>query len=76
MERGKKLAVSEWGLWGSTAAADAPVYVANMYRFFRDHAAEIAYESYYNCPLIHKIFPSTRFPQGRAEYQRLWSVGQ
>jgi hypothetical protein len=75
--RGKGLSVSEWGVWGNNGGpADSPVYVANMHRFFRDHAGEIEYESYYNCPLIHQVFPSTRFPRARGEYQRLWSAGR
>jgi beta-mannanase len=76
--RGKRLAVSEWGVWdqGDLAKADNPVYVENMYRFFRDNAADIAYENYYNRPLKHQLFPSTRFAQARARYQELWSAGQ
>jgi len=43
--RGKKLAVSEWGVWnqGSVAKSDNPVYVDNMYRFFQANVADIAY---------------------------------
>jgi beta-mannanase len=76
--RGKRLAVSEWGVWdqGDLAKADNPVYVENMYRFFRDNAADIAYENYYNRPTVHQLFPSTRFAQARARYQELWSAGQ
>jgi hypothetical protein len=61
--RGKRLAVSEWGVWdqGSLAKADNPVYVENMHRFFRNNAASIAYENYYNCPTSHQLYPSTRF---------------
>lgn len=72
--RGKKLAVSEWGVWdqGSVAAADNPLYVANMHRFFRANAATIAYENYFNCPLEHQLHPSTRFPRARGEYRQLW----
>ena len=77
--RGKRLAVSEWGVWdqGDLAKADNPVYVENMYRFFRDNAANIAYENYYNRPIIkHQLYPSTRFAKARARYQELWSAGQ
>jgi hypothetical protein len=74
---GKKLAVSEWGVWGSRGGPpDNPVYVDNMYRFFRANAADIEYESYYDCALTHQLFPSTRFPNAAAAYQRLWSAGQ
>jgi hypothetical protein len=74
--RGKKLAVSEWGLWGNTAAGDTPVYIANMYRFFKENAEYIEYESYFNCKLLHEVFPSTRFPRAAATYSQLWSAGQ
>ena len=51
-QHGKKLAVSEYAVWqqdAQTAAqADDPVYVDNMYRFFKANAASIAYESYFN----------------------------
>ena len=44
---GKRLAVSEWGIWqrgGQTAAAaDDPVYVHNMWQFFQANAPTIAY---------------------------------
>jgi hypothetical protein len=72
--RGKKLAVSEWGVWdqGDLAKADNPAYVENMYRFFRDNAANIAYENYYSCPLVHQLYPSTRFTKARARYKELW----
>ena len=72
--RGKKLAVSEWGVWdqGSVAAADNALYVANMHRFFRANAAILAYENYFNCPREHQLHPSARFPRARDEYRRLW----
>jgi hypothetical protein len=77
--RGKKLGVPEWGVWNqgiSEAAADNPVYIENMYRFFRDNAADIAYENYYNTPLKHQLHPSTRYPRASARYRELWSAGQ
>ncbi len=69
----------EWGVWdqgGGAAAADNPLYVENMYRFFRDNAADIAYENYYNRPLVHQLYPSTKFTKARARYKELWSAGQ
>ena len=42
-QHGKKLAVSEWGVWQqagqAAAAADDPVYVDNVFRFFGANAA-------------------------------------
>ena len=75
---GKKLSVSEWGVWrkSTNPRPDNPTYVENMYRFFRANAASIAYENYYNCPVVHKIFPGESFPLASAAYQRLWSAGQ
>jgi hypothetical protein len=75
---GKKLAVPEWGVWnqGSVAKADNAVYIENMYRFFRNNAADIAYENYYSCPLTHRLYPQETFPAARAKYRELWSAGQ
>jgi hypothetical protein len=47
-----------------------------MYRFFQANASVIAYENYYNCPVAHKLFPGTSFPEASAADQRLWSAGQ
>jgi hypothetical protein len=76
--RGKSLSVPEWGVWdnGEPADPDNPLYIENMYRFFRSNAAGIEYENYYNRPLSHQLHPSARFPQARARYQQLWSSGQ
>ena len=42
--------MGEWGVWanGANVTPDDPVYMDNMYRFFRDNAANIAYEAYFN----------------------------
>jgi hypothetical protein len=75
--RDKKLAVSEWGLWGNNpGAADNVVYIENMYRFFNENADDLEYESYYNCATKHKIYPILNFPNASARYQELWSAGQ
>ena len=73
---GKRLGVGEWGVWnqgGRTAAADNPVYIDNMYRFFRSNAPSIAYETYFNAmPDEHALCPSTRFPKAAARYKAGW----
>jgi hypothetical protein len=73
---GKRLGVAEWGLWrqgGSAAAADDPVYVDNMARFFRANAGGIAYETYFNAQGDqHMLCPSTRFPRSAARYRAGW----
>src|SRR5689334_10739286 len=82
--RGKKLAVSEYGLWRqgamTAAQADDPVYVDNMYRFFRDHAADLAYETYFNAmadqhALCNADGTPTSFPSAAAAYKADWSLG-
>jgi hypothetical protein len=73
--RGKPLSVSEWGLWGRSAAADTPVYVENMFRFFRTHVSQLAYESYFNCAPWNQMYPPTNFPKAGSTYRQLWSGG-
>jgi hypothetical protein len=82
--RGKKLAVSEYGLWRqgtmTAAQADDPVYVDNMYRFFRGNAADLAYETYFNAmadqhALCNADGTPTSFPSAAAAYKADWSLG-
>jgi hypothetical protein len=77
---GKGLAVSEWGVWDQgqgAAAADDPVYIRNMYAFFKAHATDLAYESYFDDrPGVNQIFPAGPFPKASAAYRQLWSAGQ
>jgi hypothetical protein len=72
---GKKLSVSEWGLWGTSTIADNPVYIENMFRFFKANASSIVYESYFNCASLHYIYPRSIFPKARERYRALWSAG-
>ncbi len=72
---GKKLAISEWGLWGNSAVADNPVYIENMFRFFKANAASLAYESYFNCASLHYIYPTSIYKNARERYRALWSTG-
>ena len=77
---GKKLGVGEWGLWDrgqGAAMADDPVYIDNMYRFFRDNAGDIAYETYLNGMTgLHPLCPGTAFPKSTAQYQLDWGLGR
>ncbi len=82
-DRGKKLGVGEWGikqLSGQTSAmADDPVYMDNMYKFFHNNADAIAYETYFNGDTTsggHKLCPSTVYPNAVAVYQNDWGLGQ
>lgn len=74
--KGKKLAVAEWGIGGpqtcATAGYDSALFVSNMMRFFRAHAADIAYEAYFNGgpldPNGFRIAPSNAHPLAAAAY--------
>lgn len=73
---GKKLGVSEWGLWDTalvtTRQADDPVYIRNMSQFFRDNSPSIAWETYQNNGKAgtddHRLCPTTNFPDARDQY--------
>ena len=55
------------------SAADDPVYIDNMYRFFRGNAGSIAYETYFNAMADqHLLCPSTHFPKAAARYRANW----
>src|SRR4051812_23772195 len=77
---GKKLAVSEWGVWDwdgpGPVDADNPFYIQKMYEFFRANAPSIEYETYYNCVAEHRLYPNTPYPAASARYQELWSAGR
>jgi hypothetical protein len=47
-----------------------------MYRFFRDNAADVAYDTYLNNQDRHRLCPDTLFPNALAKYQADWSLGQ
>jgi hypothetical protein len=49
----KRFAVSEWAVypgtsWGGAGGGDNPLYVARMFRFFRQNADILEYEIYFN----------------------------
>lgn len=59
LANGKKFSVPEWGVWCSTGGActtgdtvnyggDDPKYVDDMVTYFHAHAADLAYETYFN----------------------------
>jgi hypothetical protein len=78
--KGKRLSVPEWGVAGpSTACAkpgvDNPLFIENMFRFFKANADSIAYEAYFNGALptgTHVIAPPTANPMSWAKYRSLW----
>jgi hypothetical protein len=72
--RGKKFAVSEWGLWrGRPGCTDSALYVRKMHEFFRDCGGDLAYENYFNQIAKHQICPPDLNPRAAAEYRRLWA---
>jgi hypothetical protein len=57
------------------------VYVDNMYRFFRDNAESIAYETYFDAmPDQHALCDAggtpTLFPNAAARYRADWGAGR
>jgi hypothetical protein len=76
-KHGKPLAFTEWGAWnfpGRLSSADNPLYIQVMNNFFRTNAADIAYETYYTCPLKHRVGPAgtTVLPRASEAYRVLW----
>jgi hypothetical protein len=74
---GLPLAVPAWG--GNADQCDSPVYVQNMYDFFRTHAGEgpgqLLYESYFNIDWegeSWRLFGSDRMPLAAARYRELF----
>jgi hypothetical protein len=77
--KGKKLSVSEWGL-RRRASSDNPLYIEMMLSFFRDNAADIAYEAYFNPQsedgrAEYSIFPPDHNPLAAAKYLELMRTG-
>ena len=75
---GKRIGIPEWGVWdqgGGRHSTDNPVYIENMYRFFKTNASSLSYENYYNCPTVTRVHPTTHFPKASSTYQRLWASG-
>ena len=63
----------------TAAEADDPVYMTNMYKFFHDNAADIAYETYFNGDTNqggHALCPGDSYPKSTAVYQKSWTLGQ
>ncbi len=76
-KNGKKVGFGEWGLsrLKGGGGGDNPLFIRNMYKFFKENASMIAYELYYNCGAPDsswRIYPSRANPKGSAEYRRLW----
>ena len=75
--KGKRLGVSEWAVTDGpdypAGGGDDAYFVARMLQFFKDNAADIAYESYFNKNALqlgwyHKLSLEDN-PKARAAYQ-------
>lgn len=76
----KKLALAEWAVsdgYPGSGSIDNPFFIQKVYEFLKANAADISYESYYNCdssdPGIYRVWPSEWNPLASAKYQQLWS---
>lgn len=72
---GKRISVPEWGVYPGTAWAgnnggDNAYYVKQMFGFFRAHAKELAYESYFNETASYYAGALSLNPKAAAEYRR------
>lgn len=73
----KKVGVGEWALsqWRGNGGGDNPLFIRNVYQFFKSNAKMISYEIYYNCGSDNsywRIYPGKANPRGSVEYRRLW----
>ncbi|MEV8506231.1 glycosyl hydrolase [Actinoplanes sp. NPDC051475] len=82
-KHGKKLSVPEWGLYTTTfddgtpapGHGDQPGYIQHMYDFFKDNAADIAYEAYFSNPGNdgrNSLSDPVQMPMSSAKYQELY----
>lgn len=73
-QHGKRLSVPEWGINnGSGGGADDPIYIQNMFNFFKNNASSIAYECYFNLQSSSfMIDPPGSNPNSSAMYQQLF----
>lgn len=78
--RGKKWALPEWGVGGSTTICrrpglDNPFFVKKTHEFLRANAGSVAFESYFNGSEpsgSYVLYPPNRNPKAAAVYQQLW----
>ncbi len=68
VSKGKQLEMAEWG---AGRLGDNPIYVQNMYDFFRDAGSNLAHEGYFNAR-VHQIYSTTSLPKSSAIYRQLF----
>jgi hypothetical protein len=67
---GKPLSVPEWGTTpAGSGGGDHPAYVRAMRDFFHAHAADIAYETYFNIGPGFQLWPSAVHPRSAEAYR-------
>ncbi len=72
-KQGRRLSVSEWGLypgtgWAGHGGGDNPYYIAKMFGFFRSLGSGLAYEAYFNADDPSQAGALKLNPKGRREY--------
>ena len=79
--RGKRWAMPEWGIGGSTTVCkdhgvDNPVFIQEMHAFLRANATAVAFESYFggadSKTGTHALYPGSANPKAAAAYRNLW----
>ena len=79
--RGKKWALPEWGIGGSTSicsqpGVDNPFFMTKLHEFLRQNAGQVAFETYFNGSDsntgTHVIYPMNANPRAALAYQQLW----
>ena len=75
--KGKRLGISEWGVVNGPVypggGGDNAYFISRMFQFFKENAADIAYESYFDrnatqLGWYHRLTPENN-PQALAAYQ-------
>lgn len=80
MENGKRFALPEWGVacggagcqWAGDAGGDNPRYIRETLLFLKSHAAEVAFDSYFNDPqpyIRSALYPGQGNPQAGQAYR-------
>jgi hypothetical protein len=82
--KGKKLAVPEWGIGGERSCSgglrpgwDNAMFVRKMAEFFRANAGWIAFEAYFNGDMkpaggSYRLAPAVDNPRSAAVYREMW----
>ena len=83
---GKPIQFPEWGLivrndqYGSSSGGDNPYFIQKMHEFIMNPANNVAMHAYFDIDysdgsILHKISPTTRFPQASAKFKQLFGAG-